>query len=98
MGCKPRPNVAEGTRKTADGWLDTTPTEPPVLNNSMRAMLGALGVTANCRGMSRVAFVPTSSGVKVAARVVFRTWTVREMRVWVRTLVPRSEERRVGKE
>ena len=74
--------------KRADGWLDTTPTEPPVLNNSIRAMLVALAVTVNCRGMSGVALVPASNGVKVAARVVFRTRTVRETRVCVRTLVP----------
>ena len=50
--------------KTAAGWLETTPTEPPVLNSSMRAMLVALAVTANCSGISSVAFVPASSGAE----------------------------------
>src|ERR1035441_3430804 len=39
----------------ADGWFETTPMDPPVLNSSMRAMFVRFAATANWRGVSSVA-------------------------------------------
>ena len=65
----------------ADDWLEITPIEPPVLNNSMLEILVAPAVTANCSGISSVTLVPANSGAKVAASEVFWICTLREMRV-----------------
>src|SRR5258708_1078820 len=54
------------------------PSEPPVLNNSILAMLLVLAVTANCSVASNATFVPPNNAGKVAESEWFWMRTVWE--------------------
>ena len=74
-GCNPICKLEAGTEKYADDWFVTTPDKPPVLNNSMRAMVFVFATTENGNAPSPPVFISQARQFNVAASVEFWTRT-----------------------